>query len=119
MNLLQRSFLAALTLLLTASFLLSASALAAEPEGNARKGKYIYKNVYKDCSERGEVETAKPLLDPDSKTRSQWIRMFKKKKFEQFGCSQEWNALTEDQINNILAYLWKHAADSPTPAKCI
>ncbi|MDC0357961.1 cytochrome c family protein [Oligoflexia bacterium] len=118
MNSLRRSCYMAFATILSTSFLFVGLA-AAEPDGNDRKGKYSYRGVYKACNARGEVESTKPALNPDSKTRAQWERVFKKKDFEQFGCAKEWEALSEDELNNILAYLWEHAADSPTPAKCL
>ncbi len=87
-------------------------------KGNARKGKYTYRKVYKSCYERGEVKKAKPILSPDSKTMAQWKRVFEKKDFDQFKCSEEWNKLSAKDLNDIFAYLYKHAADSPSPAKC-
>ncbi len=86
--------------------------------GNKRKGKYTYRKVYKSCMERGEVDSPKPPLSPDTKTQAQWTRTFEKKAFEDFGCKQEWDALSEEEINDIYTYLYEHAADSPTPAKC-
>ena len=90
----------------------------AEPEGNKRKGKYTYRKVYKACMERGEVEAAKPVVDPDAKTQAQWQRVFENKEFEEFKCAEEWNALTDKDLQDIHAYLYSGAADSPTPAKC-
>ncbi len=95
-----------------------AQTVSAAPPGNDRKGKYAYRGVYDKCQKRGEVAESRPPIHPDSKTQSQWERTFEKKEFGQFGCSTEWNALSADDLENILAYLWKHAADSPTPAKC-
>ncbi|MCK5682983.1 cytochrome c family protein [bacterium] len=91
---------------------------ASGPDGNKRKGKYTYKNVYKACAKRGEVESKTPLLSPGDKTMSQWKRVFAKKKFGIFKCSEDWGNLSEDDINNIYTYLYSFAADSPTPAKC-
>lgn len=87
-------------------------------KGNARKGKYTYKNVYKSCNKRGEIDSPKPLLGPDSKTQAQWKRTFDKKDFDQFKCSEEWNKLSDKDLNDIFTYLKDHAADSPSPAKC-
>jgi hypothetical protein len=87
-------------------------------DGNARKGKYTYRNVYKACNKRGEVDSPKPLLSPDSKTQAQWKRTFEKKEFDQFKCSEEWSKLSEKDLNDIYSYLYEHAADSPSPAKC-
>jgi len=90
----------------------------AGPDGNKRKGKYTYRKVYKACHERGEVDQAKPPISPDEKTQAQWDRVFEGKKFEEFGCKQEWDALEDKELMDIYTYLHAHAADSPTPAKC-
>jgi hypothetical protein len=87
-------------------------------EGNARKGKYTYRNLYKACHERGGVESPKPALSPDGKTRAQWKRIFDNKQFDEFGCKEEWAKLAEQDLLDIHAYMYEHAADSPTPAKC-
>lgn len=87
-------------------------------KGNARKGKYTYKNVYKSCNKRGEIDSPRPLLGPDSKTQAQWKRTFDKKDFDQFKCSEEWSKLSEKDLNDIYTYLHNYAADSPSPAKC-
>ena len=92
-------------------------ALAFE-KGNQRKGKYTYRKVYKSCMERGEVDSPKPPLSPDARTQAQWTRTFDKKDFADFGCKQEWDALSGGDLADIYAYLYEHAADSPTPAKC-
>lgn len=92
-------------------------ALAME-KGNKRKGKYTYRKVYKSCMERGEVDSAKPPISPDAKTQAQWTRAFDKKDFADFGCQEEWGALSEKDLSDIYTYLHDHAADSPTPAKC-
>lgn len=92
-------------------------AMAAEG-GNERKGKYSYRKVYKACFERGAVESEKPSISPDAKTQAQWTRVFDKKKFDEFGCAEEWNKLSEAELLDIYTYLHAHAADSPSPAKC-
>lgn len=105
---------------LTALIFLIASAgiVLALEKGNDRKGKYTYRKVYKACMERGEVDSPKPPVSPDAKTQAQWTRVFEKKDFEDFGCGQEWDSLSEEDLMDIYAYLHGHAADSPTPAKC-
>ena len=111
----KRTMIGALTLLLIFSF--TGGVLAAE-KGNSRKGKYTYRKVYKSCFERGEVKSQKPPLSPDTKTQAQWTRVFDKNDFDQFGCKEEWSALSEKDLGDIYAYLHDHAADSPSPAKC-
>ena len=87
-------------------------------KGNKRKGKYIYRKVYKACYERGEVDSAKPPINPDAKTQAEWTQVFEQKEFDEFGCKTEWSNLSESDLGNIFAYLHDHAADSPTPLKC-
>ena len=90
----------------------------ADPSGNDRKGKYAYRDIYEKCHSRGGAESSKPQVNPDAKTQAQWERVFEKKDFSELGCAEEWAALSPEELANILAYLWKHGADSPTPAKC-
>ena len=112
-------FKKAILSLTAALFLLTSAGMAlALEKGNDRKGKYTYRKVYQACMERGEVTSAKPPISPDAKTQAQWTRMFEKKDFADFGCNQEWGALSEADLMDIFAYLHDHAADSPTPAKC-
>ena len=87
-------------------------------QGNKRKGKYTYRKVYKACMERGEVDSPKPILNPDAKTQAEWEETFDNKKFEEFKCQEEWSNLSENDLVDIYTYLWAHASDSPTPAKC-
>lgn len=96
----------------------SIGAVLAMDKGNKRKGKYIYRKVYKACNERGEVDTAKPPLNPDAKTQAQWEAVFNGKNFNEFGCQEEWANLSDADLSNIYSYLYEHAADSPTPLKC-
>jgi len=112
---LKKSVTGLLTILMSLIFI--QAALAAEA-GNDRKGKYTYRKVYKACSERGEVSSPKPVINPDAKTQAQWAKVFENKEFDQFGCQQEWSQLSTEDLNDIYAYLHGHAADSPTPAKC-
>ncbi|RJQ65964.1 MAG: cytochrome c family protein [Desulfobacteraceae bacterium] len=94
-----------------------APALALD-KGNDRKGKYTYRNVYKSCLQRGAVDSSRPKLNPDVKTRAQWTRLFEKEDFGELGCPEEWGKLSREELSDIYSYLWEHAADSPTPAKC-
>ena len=109
------------TVISVVAFMLALSlvsvSMAAE-KGNDRKGKYTYRKVYKACFERGAVDSQKPPLSPDTKTQAQWTRVFENKDFDQFGCQQEWSALSPGDLGDIYAYLHDHAADSPSPAKC-
>ncbi|NQT68137.1 MAG: cytochrome c family protein [Desulfobacteraceae bacterium] len=90
----------------------------AAEKGNERKGKYIYRKVYKSCYKRGEVDSAKPPLDPNSKTQAQWNEIFDKNKSEEFGCKEEWDKLSEEDLRDIFSYLHGHASDSGNPVTC-
>ena len=94
-----------------------ASGFAME-KGNKRKGKYTYRKVYKSCYQRGEVNSLKPPVNPDSKTQAQWEQLFDNRQFGEFGCKEEWAKLSDKDITDIYTYLHSFAADSPTPAKC-
>ena len=87
-------------------------------KGNKRKGKYTYRKVYKACFERGAVESKTPPISPADKTQAEWDAVFTNKDFAQFGCEEEWNNLNETQVTDIYTYMYEHAFDSPTPAKC-
>ena len=87
-------------------------------KGNKRKGKYTYRKVYNACFERGEVESKTPPISPADKTQAEWDTLFTSQDFAQFGCEDEWGNLNDTQVTNIYTYLYEHASDSPTPAKC-
>jgi hypothetical protein len=87
-------------------------------KGNKRKGKYTYRKVYKACFERGAVESKTPPISPADKTQAEWEATFTKQDYSQFGCQEEWRNLNGTQVTDIYTYLYEHASDSPTPAKC-
>ena len=100
-------------------FLFSAVGISfALDKGNKRKGKYTYRKVYKACFERGAVESKTPPISPADKTQAEWEALFSGKDYSQFGCDEEWSNLDETQVTDIYTYLYEHASDSPTPAKC-
>lgn len=108
----------AIALLAMVFLVTSAGLVFAGDKGNKRKGKFAYRQIYKECKARGEVDSTKPPINPDSKTQAQWKRVFEKKDFEDFGCKAEWAKLSDEDILDIYTYLHSGAADSPTPAKC-
>ena len=96
----------------------SVGASLAMEQGNKRKGKYTYRKVYKSCSERGEVDSAKPPLNPSDKTQAEWEALFDSRDFAAFGCQAEWQSMSDADITDVFTYLYAHASDSPTPLKC-
>lgn len=107
-----------LALIVTLSFTPVVFSAETGPEGNDRKGKYTYRKVYKACAADGNVESAKPTVSPSDKTMAQWKEIFEGKNFESFGCLDNWNALAEKDVQDIYAYFYNHASDSPAPATC-
>lgn len=93
---------------------ISAVAFSAE-KGNHRKGKYTYRKTCRACHNDSGTAVS---LSPDSKTQAQWEKTFEPDTYQKFQCKDEWAKLSEEDLNNIFAYLHKYAYDSPTPAKC-
>ncbi len=86
-------------------------------EGNARKGKYLYRKYCRECHKEGAIgdRIGKPL-SPISKTQAEWVEVFKNHK--NLECQDQWVQRKEKDIKDIYAYLWGHAYDSPSPSKC-
>jgi len=97
---------------------LSAAFASEGPGGNKRKGKYTYRKVVKACFERGEVDSATPKVSPADKKQAEWKAIFEGKNYGEFGCAQDWAALSDKDVLDIYSYLYSFAADSPTPATC-
>lgn len=87
--------------------------LAAGGKGNSRKGKYLYRKNCRVC----HVQNGKAKeLSPISMTQAQWQKTFADVK--KIPCADKWTKLKEKDITDIYSYLWGHAKDSPSPAKC-
>ena len=84
-------------------------------EGNARKGKHLFRTTCRECHK--EDATATPL-SPDSKTQAQWERTFEPENYQELQCKDEWAQHSEEELEDIFTYLYEHAYDSPSPAKC-
>jgi hypothetical protein len=87
--------------------------VTAGDEGNARKGKYLFRKNCRTChSEEGSAKA----LSPIDKTQAQWDEVFKS--IDKLSCSKEWAKLSDKDRIDMYAHLWGHAYDSPSPAKC-
>lgn len=106
------------TLIAVVFVVTSAGICFAAEEGNKRKGKYTYRKVYKSCQKRGEVDSASPVLNPNDKTQAEWKDIFDSKTFDEFGCKEEWDKLSDKDLLDIFTYLHAHASDSPNPVSC-
>ena len=92
-----------------------AALMGAEKGGNSRKGKYTFRKSCRECHvEGGKAQE----LSPANKTQAQWDAVFAADKYKSLACKAEWEKLTPEDINDIYAYMWDHAFDSPSPAKC-
>lgn len=103
--------------LLFFSFILTGWGLATaessfSPDGNARKGKYLYRKTCRNCHDGSKAKD----LQPNTNTQAQWKRAFNK--HERFECAEEWQKHSDSDLNDIYTYLHDHAYDSPQPATC-
>ncbi|KUG29247.1 cytochrome c family protein [hydrocarbon metagenome] len=81
-------------------------------EGNARKGKFLYRKNCRSCHGASASD-----LSPMSKTQAEWKATFEKT--GDISCNSKWPAdMTPEDVNDIFTYLHDFAKDSPTPAKC-
>jgi len=90
---------------------IAAASLAYAAEGNARKGKYLYRQKCRSCHGVSASD-----LSPSSKTQADWKKMFAKP--EALKCYKEWKGVTPEERTDIFSYLHDFAKDSPSPAKC-
>ena len=100
--------------LITACLLiLSAIGLAfAAAEGNARKGKFLFRKNCRTCHGASASD-----IGPDSRTQAEWLTIFSNP--AAIPCYGQWpEEMTEQDQMDISTYLHDFAKDSPTPAKC-
>ena len=91
-----------------------ALALAAEPEGNHRKGKYLFRKNCRACHIEGGTAN---VLEPMTYTMAEWESRFAPDKTAGYSCNAEWPT-DATEVLDIYTYMYKFAKDSPTPAKC-
>ncbi len=102
--------------LLAAIFLFTTFGLAfAEDEGNPRKGKFLFRKNCRTCHKEGAEGKE---LSPASKTMEEWKTAFTQEKIDTYKCKEVFSKLKESDVNDIYTYLYKYAADSPSPATC-
>ena len=102
--------------LLLALFMLVAGAglSFAMGDGNYRKGKYLYRQSCRSCHDGSGAKELSPL----TKTQADWQKTFDAANRDKIKCKAEWAKRSDQDLNDIYTYLWKHAKDSPTPAQC-
>lgn len=86
---------------------------ALDAGGNSRKGKYLFRKNCRSCHAEGQK--AKDM-SPVDMTQAQWKNMFAD--YKKLPCYKDWKGLPEKDLKDIYSYLYGHAKDSPSPAKC-
>ncbi len=88
------------------------SALAAIEGGDAARGKMLAVEDCLPCHIQGaEAGTMTPI----SKTQRQWVRFFEKDRHNKIAPGS-WDQLPEQDLKDIMQYIYDHAADSDQPA---
>lgn len=99
---------------LATSLLLAATSFAAIEGGDAKRGKDLAKEKCKYCHVAGaDGGTMTPL----SKTMRQWERFYKKGKHEKMAPGT-WDKISDDELKDIMQFMYNHAADSEQPETC-
>jgi len=88
-------------------------AFAMEADGNSRKGKYLFRKSCRSCHAEGQK--AKDL-SPVDMTQAQWKKAFAD--YKKLPCYGDWKKVKEKDVKDIYSYMYNHAKDSPSPAKC-
>ncbi|MGD8915424.1 MAG: cytochrome c [Syntrophobacterales bacterium] len=108
----KKLLLAGLTIIMALSFV---TVNFAAPEGNKRKGKYLFRKSCRSC--HSEAGVAKEL-SPISKTQADWEKVFSNESYKDLPCKEEWEKQSDQDLLDIYTYMYKHAFDSPSPLKC-
>jgi cytochrome c5 len=88
-------------------------AFAMEPDGNSRKGKYLFRKSCRSCHAEGK---AAKDMSPIDLTQAQWKKLFSD--YKKIPCVDKWKNVSEKSVKDIYSYMYNHAKDSPSPAKC-
>jgi cytochrome c len=108
----KKVLLTVLTIIMALSFV---SVNLAAPEGNKRKGKYLFRKNCRSCHH--EDGTAVDL-SPISKTQAEWEKVFSNESYKKLACTVDWDKQSDQDLLDIYTYMYKHAFDSPSPLKC-
>ncbi|HKL27221.1 MAG TPA: cytochrome c [Desulfuromonadales bacterium] len=107
-----RCILAIICSLAVVSILQPRPALAVVEGGDSEHGRQLGIELCLPCHVQGaEAGTMRPI----SKTQRQWERFFQKDRHAKIAPGT-WEGITEQQLKDILQFLYDHAADSDEPA---
>ncbi|MFW5730525.1 MAG: c-type cytochrome [Desulfonatronovibrionaceae bacterium] len=94
-----------------------AGLILAEVQGNTRKGEHLFKQNCMPCHMENAVgDEPAHYLGPDAKTQEAWKEVFADK--EKLHCFHYWKDLSQEDLQDIHAYLDCGASDSDAPEKC-
>ena len=94
--------------------MMTALSQAAIEGGDSKRGKELAIQKCKHCHITGaEGGTMTPL----SKTQRQWERFYTKDKHNKLA-SGTWGQINQQELLDIMQFMYDHAADSPQPATC-
>ncbi len=82
------------------------------PNGNERKGKYLFRKYCRKCHDGSSAK----VISPNSKTMDEWQDTFNN--YQSLKCKDEWDKIRHKDLNDIFTFLHNHAYDSPQPATC-
>jgi len=88
-------------------------AFAAGPDGNFRKGKYLFRKHCRSCHVVGGQAAD---MSPADKPQAEWEKTFND--WQSVKCADEWKGLSDSDRKDIYTYMYDFAKDSPSPAKC-
>lgn len=108
----KKVLLTVLTIIMALSFV---SVNLAAPEGNKRKGKYLFRKNCRSCHHEGGTAVD---LSPISKTQAEWEKVFSNEAYKKLTCQVDWDKQSDQDMLDIYTYMYKHAFDSPSPLKC-
>lgn len=91
---------------------IASASLDFTPNGNNRKGKYLYRKSCRACHDGSQA----PNLSPSSKIQADWQKSFNE--YEKLACKDDWNKQSPKDLKDIYSYMYNHAYDSPNPATC-
>ena len=88
------------------------------------KGRNLFGKSCRPCHRAdSKIEGAEDAENytPELKTQAQWIEIFKEEEYKDYQCVEEWTKIGKENLETILSYLYKYAADSgrQQPQKCM
>ncbi len=93
------------------------SSVMAMLDGYPQKGRHLFMQECRPCHMDNPIgpEPAH-YLGPDAKKQAEWIEVFENR--QNLPCIDYWKNLSEEDMHDLLTYLYCGASDSLTPERC-